>query len=187
MYVPWRVTAPAFRCSNRGYEMSRAVGAEYDFSLLKILVVDDSKNMHKLMQVLLSAMGVRNIQFVYSGDEAIEELRRFDADLVICDWNMAPMDGLTFTRNIRSNHDSPNPYVPIIMLTGHTETERVKEARDAGINLFLAKPVSVKALSDRILSLIDHPRPFVRTAEFVGPDRRRRDRGPPEGRDERRK
>ncbi len=167
--------------------MSRVTGAEYDFSLLKILVVDDSKNMQKLMHTILTAMGVKSIQCVDSGGEAIEELRRFDADLVVCDWNMAPMDGLTFTRKIRSGDNSPNPYVPIIMLTGHTESDRVKEARDAGINLFLAKPVSVKALSDRILSLIDHPRPFVRTAAFVGPDRRRRDRGPPEGREDRRK
>ena len=60
--------------------------------------------------------------------------------------------------------DSANPDVPIVMLTGHTETERVITARDAGVNLFLAKPVSVKALSDRILSLID---PFTEERIFT--------------------
>lgn len=66
------------------------------------------------------------------------------------------------------------------MLTGHAETERVPMSRDAGINHFLTKPASVKALSDRIVSLIDHPRPFIRTQRYFGPDRRRKNLGPPE-------
>lgn len=85
--------------------------------------------------------------------------------------------------------EQPQPlcYVPVIMLTGHAETERVPMSRDAGINHFLTKPVSVKALSDRIVSLIDHPRPFIRTQRYFGPDRRRKNLGPPESLDERRK
>lgn len=167
--------------------MTRAAGAKYDFSLLKVLVVDDSKNMQKLLYTILRALGVRRIECVDTSEDAMEELRRFEADLVICDWNMAPVDGLTFCKELRSGPNSPNPYVPIIMLTGHTETERVLESRDAGINHFLAKPVSVKALSDRIVSLIDHPRPFIRTQHFFGPDRRRKNIGPPDNLDERRK
>lgn len=167
--------------------MRNAAGAGYDFSLLKVLVVDDSKNMQKLLHTILNALGVQHIECVCTGDEAMAELRRFEADLVICDWNMSPVDGLTFCKELRSGPNSPNPYVPIIMLTGHTETERVLESREAGINHFLAKPVSVKALSDRIVSLIDHPRPFVRTQGYFGPDRRRKNFGPPESLDERRK
>lgn len=167
--------------------MNRGIGSEYDFSLLKVLVVEDSKNMQKLLHTILSALGVQQIQCVVTAKEALEELGRFEADLVICDWNMAPMDGLTFCKELRRSKNSPNPYVPIIMLTGHTETERVLQARDAGINLFLAKPVSVKALSERIVSLIDHPRPFIRTQHFFGPDRRRKNLGAPYGVDDRRK
>ena len=146
-----------------------------------------ARTCRRLLHTILSALGVRKVQCVYNGDEAMEELRRFEADLVICDWNMAPVDGLTFCKELRSGPNSPNPYVPIIMLTGHAETERVLMSRDAGINHFLAKPVSVKALSDRIVYLIDHPRPFIRTQHYFGPDRRRKNLGPPESLDERRK
>ena len=134
------------------------------------------------------------VKYAAVGRAEVENLRRltgsrhrFEAYLVICDWNMAPVDGLTFCKELRGGPNSPNPYVPIIMLTGHTESERVLESREAGINHFLAKPVSVKALSDRIVSLIDHPRPFVRTQHYFGPDRRRKNFGPPESLDERRK
>ena len=59
------------------------------------------------------------------------------------------------------------------MLTGHTSIERVRAARDAGVNEFLAKPVSAKAILTRLISVIEHPRPFVRTKVYFGPDRRR--------------
>ena len=70
--------------------------------------------------------------------------------------------------------ESQNPFVPIVMLTGHTSLERVHQARDAGINEFLAKPVSSKNLLGRLVSVIEHPRPFVRARCYFGPCRRRR-------------
>jgi two-component system, chemotaxis family, chemotaxis protein CheY len=63
--------------------------------------------------------------------------------------------------------------VPIIMLTGHSERTRVTNARDAGITEFMVKPISAKALYQRILNVVVNPRPFVRTKTFFGPDRRR--------------
>ena len=60
------------------------------------------------------------------------------------------------------------------MLTGYTHIERVRQARDAGVNEFLAKPVSVKAIMTRLISVIEHPRPYVRTKSYFGPCRRRR-------------
>jgi two-component system chemotaxis response regulator CheY len=63
--------------------------------------------------------------------------------------------------------------VPIIMITGHTEKNRVTAARDSGITEFLAKPISAKALYQRIVNVIAHPRPFIKTKTYFGPDRRR--------------
>jgi len=162
-------------------------GARYDFSSLNVLVVEDNKNMQKLLRTILNALGVRNICETTTGNEAFDELQRFEADIVISDWNMEPMNGLEFTRLVRRDERSPNPYIPIIMLTGHTETARVIEARDAGVNMFLAKPISVTALSERLTSLIDNPTRFVRTDTYFGPDRRRKNTGPPKGVAERRK
>ena len=83
--------------------------------------------------------------------------------------------------SLRNDDNSPNPYIPIIMLTGHGDRERVCEARDAGVNMFMAKPVSAKALYERLVWMINHPLPFTRTSDYFGPDRRRKDIGPPNG------
>lgn len=74
---------------------------------------------------------------------------------------------------IRRPDSSINPFVPIIMLTGHAEKRRVMQARDAGVHEFLCKPISARALYLRLFSVIAHPRPFVKTTSYFGPDRRR--------------
>ena len=61
------------------------------------------------------------------------------------------------------------------MMTGHSERSRVVEARDAGVTEFVAKPLTAKSVLERMQAVIFHPRPFVRTATYFGPDRRRRD------------
>jgi two-component system chemotaxis response regulator CheY len=63
--------------------------------------------------------------------------------------------------------------VPIIMLTGHSEKQRVVSARDAGVTEFLVKPISAKSLYDRIVNVVVNPRPFIKTNAYFGPDRRR--------------
>ncbi len=66
-----------------------------------------------------------------------------------------------------------NPYVAIIMLTGHSEKKRVTAARDAGVTEFLAKPISAKGLYQRIVNVVANPRSFIKTKTYFGPDRRR--------------
>ena len=88
---------------------------------------------------------------------------------------MEPLDGLDFVRLVRTGGDSPNPYVSIIMLTGHTELNRVLEARDSGVHEFLAKPISAKKLYSRIKAIIEHERKFIKAGRYFGPDRRRRE------------
>ncbi len=120
-----------------------------------VLVVDDNQNMRKLVANILDGIGIKNVQTCSTAMEAFAELISFPADLIICDWNMAPVDGVTFIRMVRTSGDSPNKNVPIIMLTGYPERELVIEARDAGADAYLLKPVSPKALQDRVLALIE--------------------------------
>ncbi len=94
-------------------------------------------------------------------------------DIVITDWAMPIFDGLELTQMIRQPGANANPYVPIIMLTGHSEKKRVMAARDAGVTEFLAKPISAKALYQRIINVVANPRPFIKTKTYFGPDRRR--------------
>jgi len=146
----------------------------YRFERLKILVVDDNQHMRKLVVTILQAFGVVHISEAVSGEAAWNVMRDTNPDVILLDWQMNGMDGLEFARQARTSPQSPNPFIPIIMLTGHTHIDHVRLARDAGVNEFLAKPVSVKAILTRLVSVIDHPRPFVRTNSYFGPCRRRR-------------
>lgn len=141
---------------------------------VKFLIVDDNKHMRSLVRTILMSLGAKYMKEAIDGADALMELQSFEADIVICDWNMSPLDGLDLVRLIRTGNDSNNPYVSIIMLTGHTEKSRVLEARDAGVNEFLAKPISAKKLYSRIFSIIEHPRKFIKTPTYFGPDRRRK-------------
>ena len=146
----------------------------YRFDRLKILVVDDNQHMRKLVITILQAFGTTQIFEAPDGEHAWDVLRVTNPDVVMLDWQMEGMNGLDFARMVRTSPNSPNPFVPIIMLTGHTHVDHVRLARDAGVNEFLAKPVSVKAILTRLISVIEHPRPFVRTKTYFGPCRRRR-------------
>jgi CheY-like chemotaxis protein len=147
---------------------------EYRFDQLRILVVDDSAHMRKLVSAILQAFGVTEISEAPSGEKAWGMLRETRPDIIVLDWVMDGMSGIDLVRRIRTDTTSANPFVPVIMLTGYTQADRVERARDAGINEFLAKPVSPRALMQRLMSVIDQPRPFVRTGSYFGPCRRRR-------------
>jgi len=146
----------------------------YRFDRLKILVVDDNAHMRKLVVTILQAFGAIQIFEADGGERAWGLLRDANPDVVILDWMMEGMSGLEFVRQLRSSPQTPNPFVPVIMLTGHTHIDHVRQARDAGVNEFLAKPVSVKAILTRLIAVIEHPRPYVRTKSYFGPCRRRR-------------
>lgn len=146
----------------------------YDLSTTKILVVDDMPPMITLCKSILNIVGFKHVYTATNGKEALELVMRHDPDLIITDWMMEPMNGLEFTREIRKNPKSPNPYVPIIMMTGFSSRLRVEYARDCGITEFLVKPFTARDLYNRIAQIIERPRQFVDTGTFFGPDRRRR-------------
>ena len=144
----------------------------YDFSQLKVLVADDSRHIRSLIKTFLNGFGVKTVFQAGDAGDAFELFKKEDPDLVITDWNMPPTSGLDLVHAIRNGADSPNPYAPIIMLTGFTELYRVRMARDTGVSTFLAKPVSAASLYKRLCSLVDDQRAFVRVGRFFGPDRR---------------
>ncbi|MBM3517706.1 MAG: response regulator [Alphaproteobacteria bacterium] len=146
----------------------------YDYERLKVLIVDDNRFMHELLKTILRSFGIKDVSSCYDGSDAITELKHFHADIIITDLEIQLLDGLDFVRLLRTADDSPNRFVPVIMLTGHTEFTHVAAARDVGITEFLAKPVSARRMYERLNAVIEHPRDFVRTTSYAGPDRRRR-------------
>src|ERR1035437_3491392 len=100
----------------------------------------------KVVRTMLLSIGVRHVHEAPDGPAGLELIRRVAPDVVILDWQMPGLDGPGFVRMVRSPATFPYPDVPIIMLTGHGERSRVIEAVKIGVNEFLLKPVSVKAL-----------------------------------------
>lgn len=144
------------------------------FDLLKILLVDDNPHMRVLLTQILRAIDVRHIHEAGDGAEALSLMRSTNIDIVFTDLTMQPLDGIDFVRLLRNSPDSPNQMAPVIMITGHSTLRRINEARDAGVNEVLAKPVTARGVLSRIAEVIENPRPFVRTADYFGPDRRRK-------------
>ena len=144
-----------------------------DFNSLRFLVIDDNAHMRRIQRTLLHGFGGREVYEAEDGASGLEAFNHFVPDIVITDWAMPIFDGLELTQMIRQPDANANPYVPIIMMTGHSEKRRVTAARDAGVTEFLAKPVSAKGLYERIVNVVINPRPFIRTKTYFGPDRRR--------------
>jgi two-component system chemotaxis response regulator CheY len=147
-------------------------GATFDH--LKALIVEDNVHMRALLRSLLTALGIKHVYEAGNGADGFGILRDKLPDFILTDLSMKPVDGIAFTREVRMSHGSPNPYVPIVMITGHTERQKVEAARDAGVTEFLAKPITAQGLFLRIAEIVERPRAFVRCAEYFGPDRRRR-------------
>jgi len=141
---------------------------------VSFLVVDDNPFMRTLVKNILAALQVSAISEAEDGVDAFKLIKSGTMpDIIILDWNMPTLDGIDFIRLVRTGDDSPNPYVPIIMMTAHSEYAKVVSARDAGVTEILVKPLSAKSLYSRIASIILKPRPFVKSKTYFGPDRRR--------------
>ena len=148
--------------------------ASVDVTQLNMLIVEDNVHFRTLIRSILEALGISKLEEAHDGIEALEILG--DAvdnpfDLVILDWKMDGMDGVECVSQIRQL-DCVNREVPIIMVTGYTETSLRNEARDAGVNDFLGKPISPQSLLGRIVSVMETPRPMVEGGGYYGPDRR---------------
>ncbi|MFN3077895.1 MAG: response regulator [Alphaproteobacteria bacterium] len=142
---------------------------------LSFLVVEDSANMRLLIRSVLKGFGAKTIHESENGTAAFDWLKCQIPDMVICDFHMDGINGLQFTRLVRTHRESPDRFLPIIMVSSYGSRGHVLSARDAGVTEFLVKPFTPKSLYDRITAIVHHPRRFVRTKTYFGPDRRRHD------------
>lgn len=152
---------------------------------VKVLVVDDNHHMINIVKTILRGFEVKDFFDAYSATEAFQIIRNSTIDLIITDYAMEPINGCEFTRLVRTAEDSPNRFVPIIMLTAYAEKSKVEAARDAGVTEFCAKPVTATELYRKVCAVINSPRSFVRTSMYFGPDRRRRKDGNYQGKERR--
>lgn len=141
---------------------------------VKIMVLERNDHMSQIVRAMLRGFGVRKIVDVRTCDAAFRRLKLDEIDIVIIEYEMDKMNGAEFTRLIRASTDAAIRFVPIIMLTSHTEKSRVLLARDSGISEVCAKPVTASNLFRKLVAVVDYPRPFVISESFAGPERRRR-------------
>lgn len=149
------------------------------FASLKVLVVDDSLEMRRLLTALLSVMGIGEVICASDGIAGLRLFSECAPDLVITDGTMQPMDGYEMTRAIRATHNPGDPPgqggdVPVLMLSGHMGADIVARARDEGVTDYIVKPVTPALLYERLLEAVSKPVHVVETPTWRGPSPTRR-------------
>ena len=139
---------------------------------LRVLLADPNRHSRAVTRKVLDNLGIKAVREASSGVEALEKLALLPTDLVLCELEMHPIDGIELVARIRTGAESPNPYLPIIAVTNPIELGRIRAVRDAGVHDVLVKPISVKAMNDRIADVVFNPRPFLRSENYFGPSRR---------------
>jgi len=141
---------------------------------LRVLIADPFSQLREIIRdILLRGIGVEEVIEAKNGEEALSLLRELNCDVAILDSLMKPMGGIELTQRVRAGAEGIDPYIPVIIMSGNPEIGEIVSARDAGANEYLAKPLSAKLLDLRINAVVKRPRPFVRSDDFFGPDRRR--------------
>lgn len=143
---------------------------------LKVCIVDADGAMRQMIRDALTGLGITHIRECADSSMAQQLIGEFDPDLCIYDWSTGPVDAITFIKSIRASKSDRQSEMQLIMIMANANTRRVIDARNAGVDEFLVKPISLRALHGRLLSLVDNPRLFVRTPAYTGPDRRRHNR-----------
>ena len=150
---------------------------------LSVLVVEDSPFIRSLVANALRMLGVGQVSLMDHGGAAIEFLQLvkndpmragvMQVDIVLSNWQMSPVDGTMLLRWVRRHKDSPDRFIPFIMMTAFTERERVIELRELGVSELMTKPFTIQGLGEKLVTTIARNRQFVHTSEYFGPDRRR--------------
>jgi len=113
---------------------------------MKVMLVDDSKTMRNIQKGILTQLGYSDLEEACDGLDALSKVGAFQPELLLVDWNMPNMDGLTFVKKFREQGNK----APIIMVTTEAEKSRVVEAIKAGVNNYVVKPFTPDLLGERI-------------------------------------
>ncbi len=148
-------------------------GKKLSPSQISVLIVDDQQFYRNLISEICKSIGIFKITTAIDGEDALEALSDCQPTFIICDWVMPQMDGIEFTKKVRALRNEKLRMTPIIMATSNNLVSQISVALETGIDTFALKPVSSKSIFDRIREVIETPRLFIETDNYVGPCRRR--------------
>ncbi len=176
-----KVVAPCAVLS-RG-EIGFVIEKGLNLTELDVLILEKTKFMRDTLSSVLRGLGVSNLRAAADLGEAFRLFSSSAPDIVFSDW-CPRLDGIDFLRLVRQHPSSPNPYVPVIMVTANTEAHHILTARDNGMTEYLVKPFTATGVYKYVRAVVEKERAFVKHSSFFGPNRRRRNL-PHEGEDRR--
>lgn len=154
---------------------------KFNFRQVNVLIVDNDQYSISILGQILRGFGAASQTTAGTGEQAKQLLQSQHFELLLCETKLPDMDGADLVRWLRRLDKTPARYMPVIMLTGYTQFAYVAAARDAGANHVVRKPVSPAKLLDHILWAAQSDRPLIETLTYIGPDRRFKFMGPPDG------
>ncbi|HTL52313.1 MAG TPA: response regulator [Planctomycetota bacterium] len=122
---------------------------------MRILLIDDSRAMRRMERGVIEELGFKDIFEAENGNDAIQKLAlyRFQVDLILCDWNMPVMDGLSFAHQMKSR---PNlAVIPIVMVTSESDRAKIDQAIQIGVDGYIIKPFTADILRKVIQDIRD--------------------------------
>ena len=148
---------------------------------LVILIAEPSQYLSMIVHGILRGFGAHKVMEVRNSLAVLQSLSGQKIDILLCDAQLPPHGGLTLTHAIRRKVDNENRMIPILLMSSDTREKTVKQARDSGANMIIAKPISPTSLYDRLAWIALTPRQFVDAPAYFGPDRRFKIEGYPNG------
>lgn len=118
---------------------------------MRIFIIDDSRTMRNIQKSVLAKLGYTEIEEAGDGQDALSKIDAFEPDLILLDWNMPIMDGITFAKQYRARGRT----IPIIMVTTEAEKHRIVEAIKAGVNNYVVKPFTPELLGAKVAETIE--------------------------------
>ena len=155
--------------------------ARFNLDKASILLLDDSPVGMSILVQIVTGLGAKQLHRCVSVEAAQEVASTHELDLAIVDAMSPTGAGYDFVKWMRTSAQEPNCYAPVLLTTAHTPATDVIKARDCGGHIMIKKPIAPIVMLERIIWVAKEGRPFLFTESYVGPDRRFRDSGPPDG------
>lgn len=162
---------------------------------INVLVLDGGAKAATLIKAIFGALGLKNIFIATDGHQGVQVMKEIRVHVIFTDRELkmnkelaqgekpdpalevladnSSESGTKFVERIRKSPQSPNPFIPIVMMMDQAVGAEIIEARDAGVSEVLLRPINAEDFCQRLISIIEKPRPFITAQAYKGPCRRK--------------